>query len=376
MRSVKVLHAADLHIGAAAAGIPSLSAELKAGAVITFEKAIKAAREQKADIMLICGDLFHSSYIEPRVVEYVFGCMAQIPSTRILYVGGNHDPLTSASPIWKAKKPDNLYIFGGDYSYFQFDDIKTRVYGRSFTETHLDYKPFDFECDDSFINLACLHGEVGGDKASAYNPMDIAMIENSGLDYVALGHVHTRTEIKRAGKTNFAYSGCAQGQGFDETGEKGIYIGEISKDKCDMEFMRLAERMYITEAVDVGSCANSAEAAELCLAAIKRKYADHPNHLYKIVLTGDVNKDTDIQSGEVTARISGEVFFAKVIDKTAFAEDFNALRLEKTLKGIFCDKMLCRIENAQSEDDKARLMSALRLGVKAFSQEVEYREDN
>lgn len=335
MKSIKILHAADLHIGAAVSGIPSLSAELKAGPVITFEKAIRLCAEKGIQIMLICGDLFHSSFIEPRVVEYVFGCMAKIPDTKILYVGGNHDPLTPTSPMLKAQKPDNLYIFGKDYSYFQFDDLGLRVYGRSFVETHLEAKPFDFECDGSFINIGCFHGEAGGDRLSAYNPIEISALEQSGLDYAAFGHVHTRTEIKRTGNTCYAYSGCAQGQGFDETGEKGVYIGEISKGKAELEFVKLAQRMYITELIDVSRCANSNEASELCMATIKRKYADFSEHLYKIVLTGDISPDAVFSPEEIAARISSEVFFAKVIDKSVTAEDFNALRLEKSLKGIF-----------------------------------------
>lgn len=375
MSSVKILHAADLHIGAAASGIPSLSAELKAQSVITFEKAVKLAKEKRVDIVLICGDLFHSSYIEPRVVKYVFDCMGQIPDTKIVYVGGNHDPLTPASPMLTIQKPDNLYILGGEYSFFEFPELKTRVYGRSFTETHLPHKAFNFECDDAFINLACLHGEVGGDKSANYNPIDISMIENSGLDYIALGHVHTRTEIKRAGGTCFAYSGCAQGQGFDETGEKGVYIGEISKQSANLEFVRLAQKMYIVETVNVSDCATCAEIADLALAQIKRKYPDFAEHLYKIVLTGDIAEGTIITAGEIAARLSGEVYFAKVIDKTEVALDYEVLRIEKSLRGIFCDKMLQRIA-AADDTEKSHLLKALALGCKAFSQEVEYREDN
>ena len=376
MSSVKILHTADLHIGAAASGIPALSAELKAGAVITFEKIIKLAREQQVDIMLICGDLFHSSYIEPAVVKHIFTAFRSIPQVKIVYVGGNHDPLSPISPMLYEQKPDNLYIFGGEYSYFEFPELKTRVYGRSFVETYLPHKPFDFECDDSFINLACLHGEIGADKGGNYNPIDASMLENSGLDYVALGHVHTRTEIRCAGGTRFAYSGCAQGQGFDETGEKGVYIGEISKDKCELQFVRMAKKMYLTEQVDISAAASSAEAAEIILALLRRKYPDASEHLYKIILTGQTDEGVAFSTEEIATRLAGEVYFAKVQDKTEPRIDFEALRLEKTLKGIFADKMLSRIQSAETEQEKVHLWGALRLGIKAFSQEVAYREDN
>ena len=42
------------------------------------------------------------------------------------------------------------------------------------------------------------------------------------MDYIALGHIHKFSGIKRIGNTYYAYSGCPEGRGFDEEGDKGI----------------------------------------------------------------------------------------------------------------------------------------------------------
>ena len=78
---------------------------------------------------------------------------------------------------------------------------------------------------------------------SDYNSVTPGFIESSGMDYIALGHIHKHTEIRRLGKTFYAYPGCPEGMGFDELGEKGVYIGEISKGGNSLEFLPTARRM-------------------------------------------------------------------------------------------------------------------------------------
>lgn len=63
MKPVKILHCADIHIGAEESFLGMRAQSRRAETLITFEKIINIARENSVDILLIAGDLFNSNNI-------------------------------------------------------------------------------------------------------------------------------------------------------------------------------------------------------------------------------------------------------------------------------------------------------------------------
>ncbi len=376
MNSVKILHCADIHIGAAESSLGTLADSRRAETLITFEKIINLACENAIDILLIAGDLFNSNNIEKSFTDRVFECFSSIPNTKVVFAAGNHDPLNSESPFKKDTLPNNLFVLDTKDSYIEFSELNTRVYGKSFKEVYMQGQPrFTLTPDDNFINLMCIHGELRSDLGSDYNSITSDFVKTSGMDYIALGHVHKRTDIGKIGDTYAAYCGCPEGQGFDELGEKGVYIGEVSKGVCNMQFVPTAKRMHITENIDISDLTSSNEISDKVLQVIKEKYADNfADNLYKIILTGEINENAVISLPEISARLNDTLYFAKLRDKTEFKIDFEALSQENTLKGIFVKNMLSRIESADG-DQKQLLKNALNIGIKAFSGEVNYDEN-
>lgn len=60
------------------------------------------------------------------------------------------------------------------------------------------------------MHLGLLHGEI--DPAEhRYDPLQKEEIAASGLAYLALGHIHKRTEPLRFGNTVCAWPGCPEG---------------------------------------------------------------------------------------------------------------------------------------------------------------------
>lgn len=376
MNSVKILHCADVHIGAAESFLGARSDSRKAETLITFEKIVNLAKENSVDILLIAGDLFNSNSVDKSFVDTTFNAFAGIPEIKIVYAAGNHDPLNADSPFKKYTLPDNLFVLETKDCFVEFPELNTRVYGRSFKEVYMQGEPrFTLETQDSFINLMCIHGELRNDLGSDYNSITSDFIENSGMDYIALGHVHKRTDIGKIGNTYISYCGCPEGQGFDELGEKGVYIGEISKDDCKLQFVPTAKRMHICESVDISGMSNSAEVAENIIDFIKQKYPDNfSDNLYKIILTGYIDENVVLSVPEITSRLNDVTYFSKLRDKTDVNVDYEVLSQENTLKGIFVKNMLKRIEDADTTE-KEKLKYALNLGIKAFGGEVNYDED-
>lgn len=376
MNSVKILHCADLHIGAAESFLGARAESRKAETLLTAEKIINLAKENKVDILLIAGDLFNSNTVDATFVDAVFNCFLKIPDIKIVYAAGNHDPLNGDSPFKKHKLPQNLFVLKTTDCFVEFSELNTRVYGRSFKEVYTKgTSRFSLDTDNSFINIMCIHGELRSDLGSDYNSITSEFIEHSGMDYIALGHIHKRSDVAKFGKTYVAYCGCPEGQGFDELGEKGVYLGNVSKTECNLNFVATAKRMHICENVDISNAVNSSEIAQRIEDQLKEKYGDaFCDNLYKIILTGYVDESANISLAEITSRLNETTYFTKLRDKTELKIDFEALSKENSLKGVFIKNMLNKINNADNAE-KELLKSALNLGIKAFSGEVSYNED-
>ncbi len=375
MNSVKILHCADIHIGAAESSLGTLAESRRAETLITFEKIINLAKENCVDILLIAGDLFNSNNIEKSFTDRVFECFNSIPNIKIVYSAGNHDPLNADSPFKKEKLPQNLFVLDTKDCFKEFSDLNTRVYGKSFKEVYMQgAHRFSLNADNNFINLMCIHGEIRSDLGSDYNSITSDFIKSSNMDYIALGHVHKRSEIGKIGDTYVSYPGCPEGQGFDELGEKGVYIGNISKGNCNLQFVPTAKRMHLAENIDISGLSSSNEITEHILKTLKEKYSEnYADNLYKIILTGAIDEGVNLSLPEIATRLNDSVYFAKLRDKTEIKLDFESLSQENTLKGIFVKNMLSKIDSA-AEEEKQLLINALNIGIKAFSGEVNYDE--
>lgn len=375
MATVKILHCADLHIGAAVSGLGEKGEVRRLEALLTFEKIIKLAKEQGVKLLLIAGDLLSSNQVEMQTVNRILECIAEAPEIKVVFAAGNHDPLNAQSPFNMLKLPENFHVLPTEDSFIYFEDLGVRVYGRSFPEVYLKGEErFSLEPAADSINVMCQHGEVRNDISSNYNSVTTGFIDSCGMDYIALGHVHRRSEIMRRGNTFFAYCGCAEGLGFDELGDKGVYVGEVGKGVCNLEFFKTCVRSHEKVGVDVSGCADAPAAAERILSVISEKYgAGFADNLYKIILTGSLPDGRWFDVSEIAARLMQTVYFAKVKDETEISEDLEIIKNEKSLKGIFVSRMLDRI--AAEPEKEAMLKSAITVGLKAFCAEVDYRED-
>lgn len=375
MSTVRILHCADLHIGAAESALGEKGQSRRLEALLTFERIIKLAKEEKVDLLLIAGDLLCSNSVERSAVNRILDCIGGASGIEVVFAAGNHDPINAESPFNSLKLPQNFHILPEKDSVIYFEKLNTRVYGRSFGEVYMQGESrFSIAADGDSINIMCQHGEVRSDLSSDYNSITPEFIDNCGMDYIALGHIHKRSEITRRGDTFFSYSGCAEGLGFDELGDKGVYIGDVGKGYNDLRFFKTSIRNHEKVSVDVSDCEDSPAAAEKIISFLTQKFGENfRDNLYKIILTGSIPDGRWFNTGEIAGRLSGEVYFAKVKDETAVCEDLEVIKNEKSVKGIFVSKMLTLIEENSQEADKLR--TALGIGLKAFSSEVEYNED-
>ena len=81
--------------------------------------------------------------------------------------------------------------------------------------------------------------------------MTLKDVEQSGADYLALGHVHAFGGVQQAGRTFWAYPGCPEGRGFDELGDKGFLTGTVEPGQVKLTFVPFARHRYQWLTADV-----------------------------------------------------------------------------------------------------------------------------
>lgn len=351
------IHCADLHLGTEISSLGHISRNRAAEIQYTFNNIIRICKEEQVDYLLVAGDLFECAVPDRRLVKDVATAFAGVPDTRVIIAPGNHDYVTAGScylddELWS----DNVYIFRGKWDSFIFDDDRVQIFGAAFTGAYQNSPLMPQKIEnmvDGYIHIGVLHGEIVAESGvSSYNPVTTKCIGESRLDYLALGHIHLRSEILVTGITNYGYSGCPEGRGFDEQGSKGIYMGEITSGICHMNYYEMSRRCYYEVEVGLDGVCSCGDIIQRIGEALKQFGEDYEENLYKIYLSGCVNEDIRIIPEDVEANLN--VYYSKVVDDTTVDVDYEMLAKGKDLFGIFAKKMLTRIRECQEQGDNER----------------------
>ena len=226
---IKILHSADWHLDTPFVGRSAEeSAQLRAALLEIPSKLAQLCRAQHCDLVLLSGDLFDGAYSRES-----FRAMAEAleeMAVPVFISPGNHDFCGPSSPYLAEVWPENVHIFTqAAIESVALPDLDCRIYGAGYHAMDCPglLDGFHVHGQESH-HIAVLHGDPI-QKSSPYCPITDSQIRKSGLDYLALGHIH-KGDSFRAGGTLCAWPGCVMGRGFDETGEKGALIVTVDQD--------------------------------------------------------------------------------------------------------------------------------------------------
>lgn len=370
MSKIKILHSADLHLDSPFEGLPAGKASIRRGEQRELLGALAAlARGEGVDLVLLSGDLLDSDNTYYETGEALVKCLGQIPAP-VFIAPGNHDYYSPRSPYARLKLPENVHVFSKNaIEAVELPELKVRVYGAAFTEKHSKalLRGFQAPRQEDTLNLLCLHGELGA-RESAYNPISLQELEDSGIDYAALGHIHKASGLQRAGNTWYSWPGCPEGRGFDETGEKTVSLVELSPEGCQLETASIATRRYQELRVDItGSDA---------LLAIHTQLPDETvRDIYRIILAGETEQSPDLR--RLHGALSELFFELQLRDETRLRRSVWERAGEDTLRGLFLLKLRKRYEQAGDEAQRTVIEQAARWGLAALDngEEVAGHED-
>ena len=353
-----IIHTADLHLDAPFTGL----ADGKKAAMRQEELRTSFARivecTKQADALVISGDLFEGAQVSRTTLDFIKKQFAKIPDKKVFICAGNHDPLTEKSVYRTVDFGENVHIFGTEPECVETEEAD--FYGVSFHSGNDDrvLLPAFHVKHPEKINILVMHGNLAGE---GYNPIRPSDIEMSGMDYIALGHIHKGSGLQKCGATYYAYPGCHEGRGFDETDERGVISAQVGKGIVSASFIPVQERMYIEETVDISGAENYEDIME----KIRTVYQGN-QHIYRFILSGEVSFPLSV---EILAE-KVDAFSVEVRDGTKPAVNLEQLKEEFSLKGLFVKYAL----EEQSEVSEELFEAALKTGLSFI--EKEERNEN
>lgn len=360
----KIVHFADMHFDTpfTARFSKEEAALARLGLRQVFSKIADMAKE--ADVLLIAGDLFDGANVSEDTLRFINRKFSELGDKRIFIVAGNHDPY----PVYqKIRWSENVRVFGTEPEYVDLEDLNLRIHGISFGGEYAEAPLLDGNADLSIApdmaNILLIHGDAGA-ASSRYNPISEKFLESCKMDYVALGHIHKHSGVKKAGAVSYAYPGSPQGRGFDELGEHGIIVGEVHRGGAELEFVPTCESRFEILEVDIGGANDFEEIYERTLSAASAY--DKTRDRIRIILRGRLSPDVKMSVGLLSKRLGETFSYIELRDESELDIDYRELASESGLRGIFVRNMLSKID-ASSGEDRERYELALRYGVEAMN---------
>lgn len=326
----------------------------------SFSRMVEYAAVNRIPIILISGDLFDTRRISAKAKNTVLDIISQYSEILFFYLKGNHDE----EGFYEGKEiPKNLYLFSEKWKTYRLtEDIA--LTGIELTKDNHVSASVSLVLDQGRKNIVMMHGMLA-DSKDRLNKDSIGRRElmGKGIDYLALGHIHSHQEGKLDERGFYAYPGCLEARGFDEAGEHGFMVVNIG-DEVSTEFVPFAARDLHEICIDITGLTSTFRILQKVREEIERLQIPEKDMIH-VILMGETDVDTEKDPAMIETSLSS--FFAvRVTDRSVLTVDVSAYLKDQSLKGEFVRTVM---RNADlSEEEKVHI---IRIGIKALQGETE-----
>ncbi len=344
---MRIIHTADLHLDSAlGTNLNNLKQkERKRELLLNFERLIDYSKIHHVDAIIISGDLFDKTRIAVKVIDYVFNLINDNPNIDFILITGNHDESSFIDSIEFI--PTNLKVFDNDFSTVRYGNIA--ITGINYQEKY-NYSNLKLNKDD--INIVAMHGDINTN-------IDLNKLKNKNIDYLALGHIHKYSKGELDDRGIYAYPGTLEGRGFDEAGDKGFILLDVT-DEITMKFVSFARRKLHDVSINITNIDNYQDIRR----NIDLKLNDiSPDDMVKLRLTGYYDLGLIKQNEMLEESLNEKFYFGKIYDESKLKINPRDYENDISLKGEFIRNVLA---SDMPEDDKNMVIE---YGIKALLKE-------
>lgn len=292
---MKIIHTADIHLGASPDPEYNWSKERKEEIWDTFRSLIQKVGEENADLLLIAGDLFHRQPLKSELKE-VNDLFLQIPHTRVVLMAGNHDYMKKDSYYRDFTWNENVTFFGSQkLERVYLKKIRTYVYGLSYESDEIQNALYDTCAPGKEAGFHILLAHGGDEK---HIPIQFSKLASAGFDYVALGHIHKPRTFERG----MAYAGTLEPVDRNDFGSHGYMKVILTEGDSHIQFVPFAKRSYIPLEICVHENMTQSELEAVVREDIRQNGEENMYHLSLVgVREPDLEYNTNrlLQQGQI-----------------------------------------------------------------------------
>lgn len=351
---MKIIHCSDLHLDSKLeANLDKEKAKQRRDEILySFQNMVNFANNNDVKIIIIAGDLFDKNKVSVKAKNIVRDTILANKNIDFIYLKGNHDEENFITD----EIPDNLKLFNkNEWASYRYENIV--ISGIEFGEkdSYEIYKSLMLNQSD--FNIVVLHGQESNyeNKKDKTEIINLRELKNKNIDYLALGHIHKYKLEKLDNRGIYCYSGCLEGRGFDECGEKGFVLLNIENNKLETKFIPNAIRTLEEIEVDVSETMTTTEVEQKINEKIEKI---SKQNLVKIILVGKVDISSERDIDYLLKKYNEEFYYVKIYDKTTLRINYLDYENDASLKGEFI-RMILR-ENLTEEEKKEIIITGLK----------------
>lgn len=348
---MKIFHLADLHLGSEMnARLSKERARIRREEIcIAFDRVVERAKRENVRAILLSGDVFDVSVPTARDKEFFYDVVRQAPDILFFYLKGNHDDAEVSENL------PNLKTFTTDaWTTYDLDDGVT-VSGIELSAGNSDSYYDGLRLDTNKTNIVMLHGQVAESKGE--EKIHIKSLAGKGIDYLALGHIHSYQDGRLDARGAYAYAGCLEPRGFDELGAKGFVCLEAGQGVSYAFEESSVRRAYLKE-LHVSGLTGIAE----LLQKAENELTISEDDILRLVLVGEAAFDMDGAVNILQNRWREKCFALSVKDETE-----KALDLSKYTGQVSIEAEFVRVVMANERLTERQKKEVISLGLKALS---------
>lgn len=369
---IKLLHTADIHLGAKFLFLGNRASEQREQIKKTFENTVNSAIEKGVNLFVISGDLFDSSFPSLQTVLFVKDQLFKLADNniKVAVIPGNHDRVEIGS-VWSqdlSEGDPNIYIFNNiNKKEWVLNDLGLTIYGVVNTLKKSKESPLKEVKKNSKtkFHIALIHGSVTYVKGikDANFPISEQDVSASGMNYIALGDWHGYLDVSK-GATKAWYSGAPEMIGPDQLNSRNVLLVEIDDQGVRVSPTKIGMRSIEVVEVDLSTIQTIEELVnKLVIGADK--------DLVRIIKLKGVKKlELNLDLDELKAVLADKFFYVDIKDESSVVLNDSELAKysNQFLVGRFIELMQ---QKKISAVNKEIFDEAVQLGVSLLNKPIQ-----
>lgn len=313
--NIKFVHCADIHLGANPFGIEERFEDMGKA----LEQVCDFAVKEMVDFVLIAGDFFHNKVLNPKTLEQAIISLEKLKVVGIpvFLTEGNHDMETYSNVYsWlqflstrnyikllrqnKNKEENILKIWDGqEGSIYKTDEVNIIGLGYPGSTASKYIEKVDEELKELINNkvlgdkpiICMLHTGINRFLTEAMGGIRECEIESllKKIDYLALGHIHTRYENVEKKYYNPGSIECVRIS--DNPFNRGFYyvMMDTSERKIESEFKIVKTRNSINLDINIDELDSKKECEDAILEKVEQEFNEKCSKESRIMLQVKIN---------------------------------------------------------------------------------------